>query len=110
MGTGRATTGKQDDIINQLTNPAALVHGKKVVAAAGVEESLSAAPNALKIGVTVKALEGNNGKVYVGLDGVSSANGFELGPSEQIFIPINDLELIFVDVDNNGEGVTFIAN
>ncbi len=110
MTTGRATVGKQIEILTQLTNPSGLTHGKTVVATAGTEQVLVGAPSPATVGVTIKALAGNSGTVYVGITGVDNSNGFELAPGEQIFIPIDDLETIFLDVDNDGEGVSFIGN
>lgn len=97
-------------VVTQLTNPEGLTHGQRVVTNAATEESLAAAPTPLTIGVTVKALEANNGKIYVGFTGVTAENGFELSAGEQIFMPVKDLEDVFIDTDTDGEGVSFMAN
>ena len=105
-----ANSANQEKMITQLTNPDGLTHGQKAVENAGTEESLAAAPTPLTIGVTVKALEANNGKIYVGFTGVTAANGFELSPGEQIFMPVKDLEEVFIDTDTDTEGVSFMGN
>ena len=110
MPTSRATVEQQKLILAQLKNPSTLNHGQKVVTTAGTEVPLVGVSTPLVVGVTVKALVGNGDKIYVGLDGVDSTNGFELSPGEQIFIPINDLELVFIDAASDGDGVSFIGN
>lgn len=109
MTTGRATVGKQSDILTQLTNPSGLNHNQKTVTTAGTAESL-ASSTPLIIGVTVKALSSNTGNVYVGSSSVDSSDGYILGPGEQQFVPINNLATVFIDVDTNGEGVSFLGN
>lgn len=96
-------------LLTQLTNPSGLNHGQVVVANAGTEQVLGG-DTPLVVGVTVKALESNSGKVYVGVTGVDNSNGYELSPGEQQFIPIDNLQTIFLDVDNDGEGVSFMGN
>lgn len=97
-------------VLAQLTNPGTLNTGQKTVAAAATAQALTGASTPLVVGVTVKALSINGDPVYVGIDGVTNATGFELLPGEQIFIPINNLATVFVKVTTNGEGVSFMAN
>jgi len=90
-------------------NPSTLVHGQKTIAAAGTEEAI-AGDQPLVVGVTVKALAANAGNVFVGINGVTAANGFELAPGEQIFIPIDNTQVVFIDVANNGDGISYLGN
>lgn len=103
---GTNTIGKVD--VTSISIPATLVHGQKTIATAGTELAL-AGDNTLTIGVTVKALSTNTGLMYVGLNPVTSSTGFELAAGEQIFIPITNTNLIFVDCSVNGESVSFLA-
>ena len=93
-----------------IINPASIVFGRKTVAGTGTAEPLVAVSTPLKVGITIKALSGNTNPVWVGLSTTSTTTGFELKASEQIFIPITDAQLIYLDVTTNGEGVTYIGN
>jgi hypothetical protein len=87
---------------------AALYTGKKTVAAAGTAEALGESQT-LTVGVTIKAEADNTGTVYVGDEDVDSASGFQLAKGESIFIPINDLAAVYLDVSVSGDGVTYLA-
>ena len=87
--------------------------GRKTVTAAGTREILLA--GSIKVlSVTIKALRGNGGKVYVGDNLVSSTVGFELDAGDSIDLATDDpkkpidLTQIYLDVGTSGEGVTFI--
>lgn len=95
--------------ISSVTIPSTIVHGQKTVTTAGTDVVL-AGSNALVIGVTVKALAGNTGLIYVGLTGVTSSTGFELSAGEQIFIPITNTNVIFIDSSIDAQSVSFIGN
>jgi len=85
-----------------------VIHGQKTVATAGSPEQLRGA-QPLESGVTVKALADNAGIVYVGSNVVDSSNGFTLAVDEQIFIEISDTKHIWLDVSDNGDGVSYIG-
>ena len=93
-----------------IINPASIVFGQKTVAATGTAEALVAISTPLKVGITIKALSTNTNAVWVGLSTTSTATGFEIKAGEQIFIPITDAQLIYLDVTTNGEGVSYIGN
>lgn len=62
-------------------------------------------------GVIVRAFASNTGKMYVGNNGdgtVSSSTGYELNASENIYIPIANLNDLLVDSSVNGEKVCWI--
>lgn len=62
-------------------------------------------------GVFIRALEGNTGNVYVGNDGagdVTSSNGFELGPGDIIYIPVQNLSDLWFDAATNGDKFCWI--
>jgi len=90
-------------------SPAAtIVHGKTVVAAAGTEVALGAS-TVLTYGVRIKALAANTNNVYVGANPVTSLTGFVLDAGEEVFVEVANLATVFIDVDTNGEGVTYIG-
>lgn len=88
---------------------AAVVHGQKTIGAAGTEEAL-ASSTALAAGVRVKALHANTGWVYVGAYPVTSTTGFVLDAGEEVFIEVDNLADVFIDVSVNGEGVSYIGS
>lgn len=81
--------------------------GQKTVTTAGVAERLVANPTYCE-SVTIKALHGNTGYVYIGDGEVSSAVGFVLDAGEPTSMDIDDLHDIFLDVSVNGEGVSYL--
>ena len=87
------------------------ISGQKVVATAGTALALGTA--LIHGPLMVKALLGNNNNVYIGNDGagdVTSGNGIELDAGEVVvFNHIGSLSSLIVDVDTNGEGVSWIA-
>jgi hypothetical protein len=83
-----------------------LGNGKTTVATAGTAVQLSSSM-AIK-SVTLRALSTNTGKVYVGSSTVSASNGFQLSPQETVSLDLDNLSKVWLDVDTNGEGVTFI--
>jgi hypothetical protein len=82
---------------------------QKTVSSAGTAEALVGSSTDLLHGVTIKALAGNSGNVYVGDSDVSSANGMELEAGDFLFLSVGDLADVYVDVATNGDGVSFIA-
>jgi hypothetical protein len=57
---------------------------------------LTATATPAKKGVLVKALAANTAPVYVGGPTVSITNGYELSPTEEVFIPVDDASKIYV--------------
>jgi len=86
-----------------------LVMGQKTVAVAGTPERLHTAQE-LEAGVTIKALTGNGGSIFVGNELVESTNGYVLAADEAVFIEIIDLSLVWLNTDNATDGVSFIAS
>ena len=118
LGAGTAAFGKLaansgvdigDVDVASVAIPSAVIHGQKAISTAGTEEAL-ASSTALTSGVTVKALHANTGMVYVGADPVTSSTGFVLDAGESVFIEIDDLASVFIDVDTNAEGVSYIGS
>jgi hypothetical protein len=87
-----------------------LTHGQKTVAAAGTEEALGgdvAITNGQK--VLIKALHTNTGVVYVGDSDVTNLDGLQLYPGESVALAVTNLNVPYIDVDVNGEGVSYIV-
>ena len=87
------------------------ISGQKTVAAAGTAEALGSA--LIHGPLMIKALLANTNNVYIGNDGagdVTSGNGIELDAGEvAVFNHVGSLANLIVDVDTNGEGVSWIA-
>ena len=87
------------------------ISGQKTVAAAGTAEALGTA--LIHGPLMIKALLANTNNVYIGNDGagdVASGNGIELDSGEvAVFNHVCTLANLIVDVDTNGEGVSWIA-
>jgi hypothetical protein len=95
--------------VREVKLPAAVYGGQKTVATAGTAEALAASQE-IEAGVQIKALSGNGGNVYVGGSGVDSSSGFVLAAGEEIFVEVDDLAAVYLDVDSGGEGVSYIAS
>lgn len=95
--------------VEVVTIPTAIYSGQNTVASAGTAEAIGSS-QAILSGVTVKALAGNAGVVYVGNSGVDSTNGLELSPGEQVFIEVANVATVYVDAATNDDGVSWIAS
>jgi hypothetical protein len=84
--------------------------GRKVVASAGVAEALASDTPCKQ--VTIMAEGDNTGAIVVGFSTVvaSEANrrGIPLLPYGSVTISIDNLSKIYLDAEQNGEGVTYI--
>lgn len=101
--------GALSTTITQVTLPDTIHNGQVDVAVAGTAQPLSATSVELTSGVTVTALSGNGGLAYVGNASVDSSNGNEIAAGSHVFIEIDDLSKVYVDVAVNGEGVSYVA-
>ena len=85
--------------------------GQNTVAAAGTAEALGS--QLINGPLMVKALVSNAGNVYIGNDGagdVTSSNGLEMAAGDAVvFDFVGNLASIFIDSDNNGEGVAWLV-
>ena len=89
--------------------PSTIVNGQETVDAAGTAQVIGASAT-LVSGVTVKALAGNTGIVYVGNSAVAAANGFELSAGEAVFIETDDVANIWVDAATNDDGISYVGS
>lgn len=87
--------------------PTSLLNGHTIVTTAGTAVVL--ASSTLCKSVTIKSLLANTGVIYVGVTGVSSSNGFELGAGDTISLDISNLNTIYINSSVSGEGVSYIG-
>ena len=63
----------------------------------------------LRIGVTVKASSVNAGRIYVGTSSNVTQNtnpstdGFELSAGESIYLPVNNINLVYIVASQSGQ-------
>lgn len=84
-----------------------IYNGQKAVTTGGTQVAL-AASQAVKW-VIVKALADNTGNIYVGDSSVDSTNGYVLTPGEAIGLDVANLATVYIDSDEDGEGVSYIG-
>ncbi len=93
-----------------FSNVTKLTGGRKVVTTGGTREQITSTETAIA-GVIIQALRSNSGNVAIGGSDVDvtagSENGIELVAGQTETIPCRDLSLVWIDADNNGEGVAF---
>ena len=93
-----------------VTPATTFYHGQTTVTTAGTEVALGASQVLAEGIVTIKALNGNTGNVFVGKNPVSSTTGYELGASEVITLTVDNIAEIYIDSSVNGEGVSWVAS
>lgn len=84
-----------------------ILNGRALVTTSGVPFQLAGQQSVKS--VTIKALQANTAKVYVGASGILPSNGFSLAPSDTVSLDIADLSTVWVDGDVTGDGVRYIA-
>lgn len=80
---------------------------RKTVTTAGTAEALSASEDIWE-GIVIKALDTNQGNVYLGGSDVDNANGFPLSAGQALPFDFDDLSQVYLDADNDGEGVAIL--
>ncbi len=97
----------QVDVVSaaQATSPTTIATAKKTVTTAGTQVQFG--NNACKA-VSIKALAGNTGKIYVGKSDVASTDGYELSAGEAIEFAIDNTNRVWIDSSVDGEGVTYL--
>lgn len=103
------TNAGLDVSVTGIDRPTVVRHGQTTVSTAGSEQVLGG-DLALKSGVTVKALPGNTGVIYVGSSTVTSSNGLVLEAGDQVFIDVSNVNLVYVDSAEDGDGVSWIGS
>lgn len=65
--------------------------------------------NAIMLSVTVKALDGNSGTIYVGTNGVTPSTGFELGAGESISLAVDNTNRLYAIASVAGQKICVIG-
>jgi len=93
-------------IVEQLEPPSVLLAGDKTVAAAATPEVLVATSTLVKNSVIIQAKSTNTGAVYVG---DATNQDVELNALDSVVVVCDNLNLIYIKVAVNGEGVNFVG-
>lgn len=78
--------------------------GEKTISTAGSAEELASDTDCSS--VTIQAKKSNTDSVYIGDD---SDQYLELDPGESISIAVNNLNLLYIDVEVDDEGVNYVG-
>ena len=95
-----------DNIDSNTTLPSGIVAGAKTVTTAGTAERLLASTTACKK-IIMTAEDDNTGKIFYGGSSVSSSVGDYLFPAQKITIEIDDVYEVYIDAEQDGDGVKF---
>ena len=91
----------------RLTGSNALTATLQTVTTAGTAVQL---PSIVCREVTLIALKGNTGSIYVGESNVSSSTyGAELDAKDSITLPVDNANLVWLNCSVSGEGVSYVA-
>jgi hypothetical protein len=95
--------------VTPTPNPTSFTTQQLDVAAAGTAQQLASSPVPDGFEIAVKAKDGNTGKIYLGFsqaDAEDHTTAFILSPGQGLNFSLHDPAEIWVDSDNNGDGVT----
>lgn len=100
-------------VAEQITAQDDFINGGAAVGETEVQLSETSVP--LRSGVRIVAALGNSGNVYVGHEGVTpgttpATDGYELDAGEDIFVPVNDLNKVYLIGSAASQAVTYIAS
>jgi hypothetical protein len=96
------------EIPTDESSPSSLYQAYVAVAAPGTRVQFTSLNTAI-VSVTIKALADNTGNVYVGGSGVTQANGYELSPGASISVRLDNLNKLYIDAPNAGDGIHYVA-
>jgi hypothetical protein len=98
--------------ISGVPNRASFGVNQKTVAAAGTAEQLQSQDIPDSFSVSVRAFDGNLGSIYVGpskVDAENHAKATILAPGQFILLYITNVDEVWIDATNNGEGVMWLV-
>ena len=107
LAAGDLSIGNVD--VDSIAIPTAIYNGQETVDLAGTAQAIGSS-QALLSGITVRALAGNTGLVYVGNASVDSTNGHELAAGVSVFIEVDNVATIYVDAATNDDGVSWVGS
>ena len=88
-----------------MTPASEIFEGEKTVAVAGTAEALGTQQCKF---VTIQARASNTGNVHIGGVTISDTQGIVLAAGEAYTLFVVGLDKVWLDVDNNGEGVRYL--
>lgn len=91
--------------INYVTTT--INHNQKTVTTAATQ--ITTASTSLTFGILIKASNANTQNVYVGAASVSSINGYELGVGENITLPVDNANRVYVLSPSGTQSVSWIG-
>lgn len=88
----------------------AINDGTKTVTTAGTRVQLSSSSVPVSNWIQITAKPGNTGHIYVGSVAVSSTvYMYDLSPGDTCKVPVNNMNIPYLDSSVNGEGVSYGA-
>jgi len=108
-GDGGFVVLEVDDVkeidVKEIAGSSVFDHGEQDVASAGTSEQL---PNNNCREATITAKKDNTGTIYIGGSTVSNASyGAYLDAGDVFTIAVENTDLIYIDADENGDGIVF---
>jgi len=97
---GATATGSMNVNIISFPQPSSFVQGQK--RATSTAAVLHDVATGLSSGVKIKGHQNNSDYVYVGVEGVDHEDGYPLGPSEEIFLEIDQIQSVYIYASPNG--------
>ena len=94
----------QVDVAGPFT-PTSAGSGQLTVDAAGAAEQL---PSQACKAVTIAALPGNAGDIYLGASDVDDTNGRVLEPGDAVDVAIDNLNRLYIDADTTDDGISYL--
>jgi hypothetical protein len=104
--TDRASVNSNNALKTIEEVPGTPYNNQFTVATSGTAVQLQTSAN---LSLTIKALAGNTGLIYVGDSTVDSTNGFELSAGDSVSIAVSNNNVIWIDASVSGEKVCVIA-
>lgn len=98
-----------EPLVNLSVTPAAfgtVGDGSKNVTTAGTRVQLAASQACKEVEIVAKST--NTGNIWVGGSAIAAGSGRPLLPLQSMIVKVSNLNLIYLDSDVNGEGVTYI--
>lgn len=92
------------------SNPSTIKYGQETVDAAGTAQVIAAdvdIPHGFML--IIKAMSDNAGDIFIGDSSVDNTNGFILGAGESVGVYVANASAVYIDADNNDDGVSYIV-
>jgi hypothetical protein len=106
------TSGPGQDIANQvqvdivdILQPSAFTAGQKALINSAAQIQTTVIGFTLESGIKLKGHQDNANFIYVGDSSVSTVKGFPLGPSEEVFLEIDNLRHLYA-ISSTASGLT----